>query len=70
MVQDVRFLLDETGVSMESSMKLAFKQKGPERGNRVMVCHAPFLVYLKHKDGAHPYFAVWVANEELMVPSG
>jgi hypothetical protein len=70
MVQDVRFLLDESGVSVESSMKLAFKQKGPTVENKRMVCHAPFLLYLKHKGGTYPYFAVWVANEELMVPSG
>jgi hypothetical protein len=70
MVQDIRFLLDEKGVSMESSMKLAFMQKGPARTNRVMVCHTPFLVYIEHRGGAHTCFAVWVANEELMVPSG
>jgi len=70
MVQDVRFLLDESGVSMESSMKLAFKQKGPPDTIKRMVCHTPFLIYLKQRGGSHPYYAVWVANEELMIPSG
>jgi hypothetical protein len=51
-------------------MKLAFKQKGPTDANRRMVCHTPFLIYLKHRGGDYPYFAVWVANEELMIPSG
>jgi len=70
MIQDVSFLLDESGVSMESSMKLAFKQKGPTDSIRRMVCNAPFLLYLKQKGGKYPYFAVWVANEELMIPRG
>ena len=70
MVQDVSFLLDEGGISMESYMKLAFRQKGPNDVNRRMVCNTPFLLYLKHNGGAHPYFAVWVENEELMIPRG
>jgi hypothetical protein len=70
MVQDVSFLLDESGISMESYMRLAFKQKGPTDLNRRMVCNAPFLLYLKQKGGRYPYFAVWVANEELMIPRG
>jgi hypothetical protein len=68
-VQDIRFSLDENGVSVESDMKLAFRQKGPPPEYRLLVCHAPFLVYLKQKDGKDPYFAVWVDNQELMIPS-
>ena len=70
MKQDVRFLLDESGVLVESSMELAFKQKGPPAAARRMVCHAPFLFCLQRKSGEHPYFVMWVADEELMVPSG
>jgi len=68
-LQDVQFLLDEEGVSVESYMKLAFKQKGPATAHRRMVCSTPFLMYMKQKDGEHPYFTVWVDNRELMIPS-
>lgn len=68
--QEVSFLLDESGVSVESSMELAFKQKGPPAAARRMVCHTPFLFCLQRKGGEHPYFVMWVADEELMVPSG
>ena len=68
--QEVRFMLDGSGVSMESSMKLAFRQKGPAAPGRRMVCHAPFLFWLRRTGGEHPYLVMWVADEELMVPNG
>ncbi len=31
-----------------------------------MIFNKPFVVFLKRKDAKHPYFGVYIANEELL----
>ncbi len=63
-VQQVRFKLDETGAVLKSE---AFTTKNGHPG---MVFNKPFLVMIQRTDAKVPYFALWVANAELLVPQG
>jgi hypothetical protein len=33
---------------------------------KMMIFNKPFVVFLKRKDAKHPYFGVYIANEELL----
>jgi hypothetical protein len=68
-LQDVHFQMNERGVSVDSEAKLVLEKKGPPPDHKLLVCNTPFMLYLKQRDGKYPYFAIWVANQELIVPS-
>jgi len=59
--QSIRFRLDETGAVLKSE---AVAAGGEARSFRF---DGPFLILLERKDAKNPYFALWVANAELMV---
>ena len=59
--QNVRFKLDETGATLTSEVILA----GGAGGN--IIFDKPFLVMIKKRGAEMPYFALWVANAELLV---
>jgi len=60
--QHIRFKLDETGAVLKSE-GAAVTCVCPN-----LIFDKPFLVMLQRKDAANPYFALWVANAELLVP--
>ncbi len=64
--QDIMFLLDEKGAVLKSKSKIHSRIKGVEE-SRSFIFDEPFLMYLKEKDGKHPYLALWVENPELML---
>jgi len=64
--QDIRFRLDECGATLKSQAVFALK-KCSAPNYKILVFNKPFLLYLKKKDGAYPYFAMWVENPEFMV---
>jgi len=64
-LQQIRFRLDERGAMLKSEGLMA-----ASRVDTNLVFDKPFLVMLQRKDAAQPYFALWVANAELLVPSG
>lgn len=60
--QLIRFRLDETGAKLRSRALLASAMA------QDLIFDQPFLIVLCREGARNPYFAMWVANEELMVP--
>ncbi len=61
-LQTVRFKLDEKGALLRSRSMLMWAAVGVD-----LVFDSPFLILLKKKDSAQPYFALWVDNAEVLV---
>jgi hypothetical protein len=67
--QTIRFRLDENGAVLESEAAVIGDDFGPEMtrpGERKFIFDRPFLVYLIEREASQPYFAMWVANPEVM----
>ena len=70
-IQHTAFILDENGAEVESESTMtattstSIPKEMPHPKN--MIFNKPFLVVLKRKDSANPYFAAWIENSELMV---
>jgi len=62
--QRIRFKLDETGAVLASESVWAGGLVP-----RSLIFDKPFLILLERRGAANPYFALWVANAELLVPS-
>jgi hypothetical protein len=62
--QDIRFRLNERGAMLKSEARLKVESK--ERPRR-LVFDAPFLLYLREKQGKFPYLAIWVDNAEILL---
>ena len=66
-MQRIRFQMDEKGVKLESeSHMIGCSAAAPPRA-RIMVFDKPFLILLQQTDAPRPYFALWVANPDLLV---
>ncbi|MHC4247767.1 MAG: hypothetical protein ACYS9X_01435 [Planctomycetota bacterium] len=63
-LQAVSFRLDEKGARLESYSTVTICGIPPPP--RHFVFDKPFLVYLREKSSHRPYFAMWVANAEVM----
>jgi len=61
--QQIRFKLDERGAVLKSEAATV----GAEV-HMNLVFDKPFLVMIQRTDAKQPYFALWVANAELLVP--
>jgi hypothetical protein len=70
-VQNTRFQMDGKGVVLRSEAHVAWvdigKMSNPPAPH-VMVFDQPFLILLERTGAQAPYFALWVANPELLVP--
>jgi hypothetical protein len=62
--QTVRFRLDERGAVLKSEGIMA-----GAKVERNLVFDKPFLILLKRREAKRPYFALWVGNAELLVPT-
>ncbi len=62
--QEINFSLDESGAKTTSEAVIVLK-KGPCDGRYLF--DRPFLLYMKKKGSNQPYFAMWVANPEIMI---
>lgn len=64
--QKIRFALDDRGADLESeAVGVAFG----DAGLRNFCFCDPFLVMLIRNNAERPYFAMWVANDEVLVPT-
>jgi hypothetical protein len=61
-IQQIRFRLDETGAVLKSEA-VAVKARSEE-----LIFDKPFLVMIQKGGSQNPYFALWVANAELLAP--
>ena len=68
-LQNVRFQLDENGAILKSEATLAPGSAATRGEPRRMVCDGPFLVLLARRGRPLPYFALWVGNDELLLPA-
>lgn len=66
--QNVRFRLDERGAELRSESALVATFAAPVPLPRKMICDGPFLVILMRAGAPSPYFALWIENDELLLP--
>jgi serine protease inhibitor len=68
-LQNIRFQMDEKGVRLQSEAHMSFGCSAPynPRPKHEMIFDKPFLIMMMRKDATLPYFALWVANPELLV---
>lgn len=59
--QDIAFRLDRSGAEITSEAKMH-----SAACYDFCILDKPFLVYMKKRGAAHPYFAMWVDNAELL----
>jgi hypothetical protein len=62
-LQQIRFKLSERGAILKSESVMV---KAAALKN--LVFDKPFLIMIQRTDASQPYFALWVANAELLVP--
>ncbi|MCL4206319.1 MAG: DUF1559 domain-containing protein [Pirellulaceae bacterium] len=68
--QLIRFQLDESGVILDTEtggVVLGEEELEPPKPRR-FVFDRPFLVLLRQSDTDEPYLAIWVENDEILVP--
>jgi hypothetical protein len=69
--QLIRFQLDESGVILDTESGGVISLDDSERVRpkpRRFVFDRPFLVLLRQSDTDEPYLAIWVENDEILVP--
>jgi hypothetical protein len=60
-MQTIQFRLDRGGAELASETKVSMKPMA-----NYFDVNRPFLVYMKKRDGQHPFFVAWVGNAELL----
>jgi len=68
--QSIRFKLNEAGAKLKSETVVAATWGGIVQGHEPpqLIFDKPFLILMERKGAAHPYFALWIDNSELLVP--
>jgi hypothetical protein len=61
-IQEMEFKLDRRGAEILASSYAAFADGGPKE----LHFNRPFLLYLKKRDAARPFFVMWVDDAELL----
>jgi hypothetical protein len=61
--QDILFRLERSGAELESESKI-YCLPIPT----YFVLDRPFLICMRRRDAAEPYFVMWIDNAELMIP--
>lgn len=71
-LQNIRFKLDERGAILKSDAAIVVGRTAarPPVQRRSFVCEGPFLVLMARREATTPYFAAWIANDELLVKQG
>jgi WD40 repeat protein len=64
--QVIQFQLNRSGADLESGAALNFGN-GHEDNPNEFHFDRPFLIYLKKRGAAHPFFVMWVDNAELLI---
>jgi len=66
--QNIRFQLDERGAVLRSRADMGCMLCAPASPQHC-IFDEPFLLMLRYKDSAQPYFVLWVDNAEILVKS-
>jgi hypothetical protein len=59
--QTIQFRLDRSGADMAAEAKVHVRPSAS-----FFHVNRPFLVYMKKRDGKHPFFVAWIENAELL----
>jgi hypothetical protein len=66
-VQNIRFQMDEKGIRLLSEAHISLTCSAEYTPHEhIMIFDKPFLLLMKRRDAAVPYFALWVDNPELL----
>ncbi len=65
--QIIRFKINESGAKLGSESALV--ENFLPSGKQNLIFDKPYLLMLKRRNADYPYFAMWVANPELMIPA-
>lgn len=65
--QRVAFVMDENGAVVESESEMYAEEAVIESKPKRIIFDSPYFIFLKRKDAGYPYFAMFVANDELMI---
>lgn len=70
-VQDIRFEMNEKGAHLLSEAHISIGCSAQLRPwpQHELVFDGPFLLMMQRVDRTVPYFAIWVANPDLLVPA-
>ncbi len=64
-IQDIRFRMDERGLHLRSRAHFLVTASMPMR----IVFDRPFLLYIRKRGAALPFFAAWIEDPEILVPA-
>jgi hypothetical protein len=66
--QQNAFILNEGGAEVESLVEMISEasEEMVKPHPKLMIFNKPFVVFLKRKDASHPYFGIYVVNDELL----
>jgi hypothetical protein len=65
--QFLQFRLNRSGATLESGVDLRTLGDGHDDNPNEFHFDRPFLIYLKKRGAAHPFFVMWVDNAELLI---
>jgi hypothetical protein len=65
-VQAIDFSLDKSGAALSSESSMDVGKKGDIAGPRLFYFDQPFLLIMKKRDAEHPFFVMWIENDELL----
>jgi hypothetical protein len=64
-IQNIRFRLDKRGAILRATARVGTSFCIGKR----MVFNRPFLLCMKYRNSKNPYFAVWVDNPDILIPT-
>jgi hypothetical protein len=65
-LQSIDFRLDSEGAGVASSVLIEAKSEKRPASPRYFFLNRPFLIVMKKRDSANPFFVMWVENAELL----
>ncbi len=65
-IEDIRFRMDERGLHLRSR---AFVWRETASMPMRVVFDRPFLLYIRKRGAALPFFAAWIEDPEILVPA-
>jgi hypothetical protein len=65
-IQAIDFSLDKSGAAISSEASIGVTKKAEDFRPRKFSFDRPFFVIMKKRDAEHPFFVMWVENDELL----
>lgn len=65
-MQNIRFQIDEKGVTLRSEANLGFSKQAMALPRHILIFDKPYLLMMQRRGASQPYFALWVADVEIL----